>query len=125
MEKALLINCINAVADYVTEALRDEVKEQVDLITEWDDENLCNTKVALTHLESILEIVCRINEEYDIGKDLKDCVKMILYEEPYYDFNIPEIIENADLGIDANEYNNYLIMYLKGEIDIFETDEDE
>ena len=50
---------------------------------------------------------------------------MILYEEPYYKFNIPKIIEDADLGIDANEYNKNLFMFLKGKISINEQDEED
>ena len=126
MKKEILIKCIHAVTEYVTEALKREIKEQVELVTNWNnDENLCNTKVALSHLESILEFVFKINEESYIRKGLKDCVKMILYEEPYYKFNIPKIIEDADLGIDANEYNKYLFMFLEGKISINETDEED
>ena len=125
MDIELFKNCVNAVAEYAIEALREEIKEQVDLLTEWDDEYLCNTKVALSHLESILDFVSQFNEESYIDKDLKDCVKMILYEEPYYKFNIPKIIEDADLGIDANEYNKNLFMFLKGKISINEQDEED
>lgn len=125
MKKDLLNKCVNAVAEYVIEALREEIKEQVDVISEWDDEYYYNTKIALSHLESILEFVSLFNEESYIDKGLKDCVKMILYEEPYYKFNIPKIIEDADLGIDANEYNKNLIMFLEGKISIYETYEED
>ena len=125
MDIELFENCVNAVAEYVIEALREEIKEQVDVISEWDDEYYYNTKIALSHLESILEFVSLFNEESYIDKGLKDCVKMILYEEPYYKFNIPKIIEDADLGIDANEYNKNLIMFLEGKISIYETYEED
>lgn len=126
MKKEILIKCIHAVTEYVTEALKREIKEQVELVTNWNnDENLCNTKVALSHLESILEFEWRINNEEDSNKELKHCIKMILYDEPYYKFNIPEIIRDAYWEIDATEYNAYLIMYLMGKISIFETEEED
>lgn len=122
MNKELFKECVNAVLKHVAEELKDEIKEQIDLMA-WDDydEAQCNTMVALNHLENVFhfEYLFEKGDDKDTPK-LKDVVFMVLYEEPYYGFDVVEIINESGIDADAEEFNKILISYLKGELSLHE-----
>ncbi len=126
MKRDIFNDCINAVLEHVIDGLKDEIKEQVDLMV-WDDydEAQCNTMVALNHLESVLhfEYLFEKGDDEDTPK-LKDIVFLVLYEEPYYGFDVVKVINESGIDADAEEFNKILIAYLKGKISIDDIEDD-
>lgn len=116
MEKVLFKEGVRAIAEHVVETLKNEIVDQVETIAVGDDndEALCNLDVAASHLRIVDLFLCWVENEKDADKDTLDVMHLILYEEPYYDFNVIDIIENNDVEVDANEFNRFLISYLKG-----------
>lgn len=131
MTKNLFKESINVVAEYVIEALKDEIRDQIDLVTVSDclwsnEEHHCNFDVAVEHLKIIINFLYWVNDDNweMIDEQLKDGMHIILYDEPYYDFNVIQILENSDIEADANEFNKILISYLRGKYSIDDFDDD-
>lgn len=118
MKKKLFKKGIFAIAAYVVKALKEEIKDQLDLVTISDEiwgseEHHCNFNVAVEHLKIVIDFVWWFYDGGEMPHELKEGMYFVLYDEPYYKFNITEIIENSEVEVDANEFNKTLISYLK------------
>lgn len=125
MEKQLFIDGFEAIAEHVTEALKYEITEQIDLVTvsESNDEYICNVNVAIEHLKIVLECSRCISEDEEIDEDVREEMLSILFDEPYYGFDVVEIIEDSDVEVDAKEFKEILISYLQGQCSIDDMEE--
>lgn len=110
---------LEAIVDYVAGELKEEIEYQLNSITVgesyWGNEDAhCNLEVSLSHLKIVNDFLKMINDDGEADKESLDGMYLILYDEPYYKFNIPKIIEDSDIEADANEFNKILFSYLKG-----------
>ena len=119
MKKELFKEGLEVIVDYVVEELKKEIEYQFNSIVIGEylwgiDDKHINYDVAVSHLKIVNDYLWMINDEGEVEQEGLDDMYLILYEEPYYKFNIIEIVENSDVEVDANEINRVLISYLKG-----------
>ena len=126
MNKELFKKGVRAIAEHVEETLKNEIIDQVETIAVGDDndEALCNLNSVISHLRIVDLFLWWVENEEYADKETFDGMYLILYEEPYYDFDVIEIVEDYDDEIDANEFNRVLISYLKRECSIDDLDDD-
>ena len=130
MKRNLFIDCVNAVIEHVIEGLKDEIKNQLDLISVdggfWDNEEpRCNLKVSLSQLDGVVLFLWHIKDGAEADDETKDVMYTTIYvEKSYYGFDVVEIISESDIDVDAEEFNKILISYLKGEFSIDDMEDD-
>ena len=130
MKKDLFKEGLEAIVDYVAEELKKEIEYQLNSIAigenYWGNEDEhCNLEVSLSHLKIANDFLREINDCGEADQEELDGMYLILYDEPYYKFNIAKILKDSDIEADTNEFNKILISYLKGDISIDDIDDDE
>ena len=130
MKRDVFNDCINAVLEHVIDGLKDEIKNQLDCISADgrmcdNEESLCNLKVSLSQLESVILFLSYMNNGEEADRETKDSIYTTLYVEvSYYGFDVVEMVNESGVDADAEEFNKILISYLKGKISIDDIEDD-
>jgi len=130
MKRDVFNDCINAVLEHVIDGLKDEIKNQLDCISADggmcdNEESLCNLKVSLSQLESVILFLSYMNNGEEADRETKDAIYTTLYVEvSYYGFDVVEMVNESGVDADAEEFNKILISYLKGKISIDDIEDD-